>query len=151
MNAMPPLVFQKGRFVFREKSHHFHISAQSFHKLCDARIIFRTITIEGCFADRKLLIETMIEQIGKVVLKTIKSVYQHDSNNHQNIDIFRISVFRSEEPNTMESQQQLTTRKTSNENLIEGMKQVALEKFEFEFREKSIMYELVGSTQPLKF
>ena len=41
MNGMQPLVFEKGRFVFEEKSNNLQILATSVHKICDAGLFQR--------------------------------------------------------------------------------------------------------------
>ena len=61
-----PGFWERQRFFCPEKSDHFHILAISIFKVCDAKL-FSWKNIELCSADRKLLIETMIEEI-EVVL-----------------------------------------------------------------------------------
>ena len=73
---MQPLVFEKIRFVFQEKSGHSHILALSAYNIFDSNIFSGNIGLELYSVDRKLLIETMMEEMEKVILRRVKSVYQ---------------------------------------------------------------------------
>ena len=75
MNEMQPLVFEKGRFVFQELLDNRLFFALSIHIVCDARKFSRATMIERCSGDGKLLIETMIEEIEKVLSRGIDSVF----------------------------------------------------------------------------
>ena len=70
------LVSEKGRLFFRI-NHDFHVLAISVSKVCDARMFPRNDTIERCFVDEKLLVETMNKEL-EVVLEGIESVYESD-------------------------------------------------------------------------
>ena len=67
LNEMQRLACERGRFVFQEKSGDFHILALSVHEVCDATMFSSNIIVGGCSLDRKLLIETMMEEIEEVV------------------------------------------------------------------------------------
>ena len=84
----------------QEKSEHFHFLVLSVPKNCKARTICRNVTREIRSADRKLLIETIKKDIEKVILKTVESVYQSNSNNYPNFVKFCVPSFRSEKSNT---------------------------------------------------
>ena len=100
MNEVQPLVFVEGRSAFQEKSHHFHILGLVIHKVCDSRIVSRNLIIERYSADGKLLIETMIEEMEKIVVET--AVYQNlDDSYKYAMDNFHLSSFHFEEPNTI--------------------------------------------------
>ena len=47
--------------MFQEYSDQSHILELSVHEICHARRLFRNVIVERCPAERKLLIETMIE------------------------------------------------------------------------------------------
>ena len=83
--------FEKSRFVFQEKSDCFHNFAISIHKVSVARMLSRNGFIERFSADRKKLIETIKEQIEKVVFEKIESFYQSESLKYANTDNFRVS------------------------------------------------------------
>ena len=119
MNEVQPLVFVESRSAFQEKSHHFHILALVIHKVCDARIVSRNLIIERCSAGGKLLIETMIEEIEKVVLEA--SVYQKLNDSYKyTLDNFHLSRLHFEEPNTiLNSRVAFYNWKTLTETLIE--------------------------------
>ena len=55
--------------------------------------------MEQYSADTNLLIEAIIVEIEKVVLKRVESVFQEDSYKYPLIDNFHVLNFRSEEAN----------------------------------------------------
>ena len=64
------------------------------HKEGDARRVSGNLIIERSSVDRKVLIETMIEDIKKIDLKRIESINQDDSNNSAITDNIRVPAFR---------------------------------------------------------
>ena len=76
INGMQPMVFEKVMFVFQEQSDNVHMFTISVHKLCDASSFSEKSITGSCSADKKLLIEAMMEEIETVILKGIESVYR---------------------------------------------------------------------------
>ena len=62
-----PLVFEKTRFVFHEKQKTLHVQAISVQNVCDAGIVSQKITTERCFQYEKVSIETMTEEMEKLI------------------------------------------------------------------------------------
>ena len=97
LNELQLLVFKKRTFGFQGKTDNFHNLAKSVHRHCAAGTVSKNIVIERCSSDEKLLIETKMEEIEKVVLEGIDFVYQEDSYKHANFDNFCKLSFCSEE------------------------------------------------------
>ena len=53
MKEMQPLVFEKGRFLFQEKSDNFQLLANSVHDVCEPRKYSKNIILQQSSADKK--------------------------------------------------------------------------------------------------
>ena len=98
---MRRLVFEESRCIFHEKSDHLQFLAKLDHEVSNAVKFCRIFNTERCCADRKLLLQTKIAEIERVVLKIIESVHQDDSYKYARNDNFRTPGFRSKEPKTL--------------------------------------------------
>ena len=86
MNEMQPWFFRTGSFVVHKKSESFHILVLSVDKFYKPRIISKQKLTERYSVDKRMLIETIMKEIGKVVMKVIESVYQKNSNKYELLD-----------------------------------------------------------------
>ena len=72
-----------------------------------------------CSADRKLLTETMIQEIEKVVLKMFDFIYQDGLNIYAKRDNFCVSIFHSEETITKVCSQGACNKYTNVKSTID--------------------------------
>ena len=100
INQMQPLVFWEGQVCFPgKKLDHLLFLAILVQKVCNAMTFSTIAIIERYSANKNFFHETMIAEIKKAVLKRIESLHQDRSYKDTLIDNFRVSRFRSEEPN----------------------------------------------------
>ena len=85
MTEMQLLLSEKTRFVFQEKSINFHVSVLLVHKPGNAKMVSWKKINELGSADRKLLIETVIEKLDKVTSKGSESIYRDSSTDMQSL------------------------------------------------------------------
>ena len=107
---------------------------------------------EQCFAARKILIDTVIEEIEKVVLKGIQFVFRDFSYNYAYFDNFYVSGFRFEEPNAiLDSWLEICKYRNVDCNIdfwhIHGSSKTIM----FEFRKNSLLYAFFGWIQLCRF
>ena len=149
LKEMQHLVLDRGRFVFQEKSDHFHILAPSVHKIGDARKNLMKITVERGAAE-KMLIENMLWEFNTVLLKKSSLFITRVDTKMQ---ILALSAHQVSGPICQTPywtvKCHFASRKTSTETSIKENSPVVLEKFGFQFREK-LFYAIFGDIYPKK-
>ena len=71
--------FEKSSFDLQEKSNSFATLAISVQHVSSARYFFQVTVLNWCSTFRKMLIENLIEEIEKIVIKRVEIDYLHKS------------------------------------------------------------------------
>ena len=107
-------VFLEREICFSEKIRQIPNLISLVHDVCNAMTFSRKVIIEQSHVDRYMLIETVIAENEKFVLKRIESVYEHDSYKFALFQKVPALGFSSEEPNKLDKGRAFVTYKSAD-------------------------------------
>ena len=134
--------------LFFSNKKHFQFVATSVHKICVAKIFTRNFIVDRCSTNRNLLIETMVREISKIVMKKIDSVCHDHSHKYALVDNFRLWNFGSKKANTLLHFEVAFHKKTSTESLIEETYLIFFSKFRFQLQQESNLRQILADFIP---